>query len=286
MALGPLETIGPAFSFASNVIEQFKPARSPYLLTAALGTLFISFALDNEEIEIGKKLLILVPIYVIISVIAILTFRFKPFEEKDVTPERMVELEIDIDTQFKLARIAGLVTGIACLYLVTVRRDEIDIYYILSYLMILIHCVVYLIYTMFRNIKEESFNNKSYFQLSFMTSLFLFLFTFSSARLPPSSRGFWWDQCGMHLVYTAQSEGPQLDATIVLSRCLSNEIPRKLGINDISSFNIITLEITERRISAYLVTSIVMLSLWVVYIIFWTAKIVSIWRRSSFVVSD
>src|SRR4051794_38688052 len=205
MALGPLETIGPAFSFASNVIEQFKPARSPYLLTAALATLFISFALDNDEFEITKKLLILIPIYIILFVLAFLAFRFKPFEERDVTQERMAELEVDIDTQFKLARIAGLVTCIGCLYLIAARRDEVDIYYVFDYVIVLVHCFVYLIYTMFRNIKEESFTNLSYFQLSFLTSLFLFLFTFSGARLPPSSRDFWWDQCRMHLVYTPGS---------------------------------------------------------------------------------
>jgi hypothetical protein len=177
----PISTLAPAASFASSVLEQFKPSRAPYLLAASVGALFIGLALESD-FDTNRRMLVIFPIFAFIFVLAVLAFYFKPFEDKDLL-DKQESIESDIDTQFKLARTTGLITGISCLYMVAYRRDSVDILYVVLWIIALIHCTIYLIYIMFRNIREESSMNKSYFQLSFLTSLFLFLLIFSGSKM-------------------------------------------------------------------------------------------------------
>lgn len=130
-------TIGPAVSFISSILEQFKPNRSPYLLTVSGGILFSLLTLDSN-LAYNKQLLVLAPIDLFIIVISVLAFNFKPYAKSDLKDgEKLLALEMDVDAQFKLSRTTGLVVGIGCLFMLAKLRSNIDVIYILLWLIIM-----------------------------------------------------------------------------------------------------------------------------------------------------
>src|ERR1700730_7059492 len=137
----PISTLAPAATFASSVLEQFKPSRAPYLLAVSIGALFIGLTLESD-FDPNRQMLVIFPIYALIFVLSVLAFYFKPFEDKDLS-DKHESVESDIDTQFKLARTTGLIRGIACLYMVAYRRDTVDIVYVVLWIFALIHCSIY-----------------------------------------------------------------------------------------------------------------------------------------------
>jgi hypothetical protein len=197
----PLQTLAPAAAFAKSVLDEFKPSKAPYLLAVSMGALFIGLALGSD-MDQGRKMLIILPIYVFILVLSVLAFYFKPFEDNDLLAMQE-SIESNFDSQIKLARTTGLIVGISCLYILASRRETYDAVYMFIWGIVLLHCLTYLVYIMFRNIKEESPSNKSYFQLSFMTSLFLFLLTFSGSKMQMADTSYFYDKCTMEVSFNA-----------------------------------------------------------------------------------
>ena len=195
-----ISTVAPAASFASSVLEQFKPSRAPYLLAASIGCLFIGLALESPTLTFSQKLMVVVPIYVFVAFLALLSFYFKPFEDESVETNK-TEIEKDVDTQFKLARTTGLIVGIASLYTIADRRADVDTIYVALWSIVIIHCIIYLIYILFRNIKEESYKNRAYFQLSFLTSLFLFLSVFAGSKITPHLGSYLYGSCALTVTF-------------------------------------------------------------------------------------
>jgi len=285
-------TIGPAISFVSSVLEQFKPNRSPYLLTVSGGILFILLTIDGD-IDYQKQLLVLTPIFVFIFIISVLAFNFKPYTETDLKDsEKQLALEMDVDAQFKLARTTGLVTGIGCLFMIAKLRNNIDIIYILAWAIIVYHCVVYVIYILFRNIKEESISNRSYFQLSFMTALFLLTACYAAAKLDDDN--FMYHSCISTLSWknaVKNSDSGELkpvgdlQLTEGIPPCTTDQNTAAAKA-DIPDPHVITGSKTTEYISLRFCTFIFFTIMWLFYVVFWSVQLGRLWNKSKFVVGD
>lgn len=123
-------TLGPATSFISSILEQFKPNRSPYLLTVSGGALFTALTLDSQMLY-TKQVMILFPIYMCLIIIVTLSFSFRPYSEDEVNDStKGAPILSDIDNQFKLSRTTGLIVGIGSLFMLAKLRADVDYVYI------------------------------------------------------------------------------------------------------------------------------------------------------------
>jgi hypothetical protein len=265
-----------------------------------MGALFIGITVESKVLTNGHKMMITFPIYIFVVILVLLSFYFKPFDDHDFD-ERKSEIEADIDTQFKLARTTGLIIGIASLYMLAVRRDTIDGLYIILWIITLIHCFVYITYIMFRNIKEESHTNRAYFQLSFITSLLLFLAIFNGSNIIPHANSYLYGSCLLNVTFDGipHSEGPppvpgsditppalpRQKETINLCSTDENKITKTLS----ASFYYVHLVFVSEpapEVSLYFLNTIFFIALWAIYIIFWLVQITRIWNRSTLIISD
>ena len=66
---------------------------------------------------------------------------------------------------------------------------------------------------MFRNIKEETYTNRAYFQLSFMTSLLLFLAIFNGSNIIPHANSYLYGSCILNVTFDgfSRKEPPPSD---------------------------------------------------------------------------
>lgn len=289
-----IPTLGAAASFASSVLEHFKPSRAPYLLVVLIGAIVIWRTLEQNDMAREKQMLVIFPIFFFVLVLAILTFRYKPFD-KDLLEKQ--ELEADFDTQMKLARTTGLIAGISCLYIVAQTRQITDWIYWLLWSIILVHCITYLIYILARHIREESPSNKSYYQLSFMTSLCLLLLTVAGSEMPMANNSYLYDECVEAVAFNGAEKSNDVTRPkqTAIDReekiddfCRTNKAAIKLVLRkkfDIAEEGDIQFTIQESKISLHLITAVFFAAIWFIYIIFWMVQISRVRKKTTWTIS-
>lgn len=294
--------VGSAYGYAKDAIEHLKPSRAPYVLAVSAGAIFVEFSLLDDKMSLENQKFVIFPIFVFIFVLAVLAFYFKPFDQHQVD-ENENSIKLDVDMQFKLARTTGLVVGTSCLFLLSKQRENIDWLFLYIWVLIMAHCSVYLVYIVFRNINEETIANRSFFQISFLTALFLFLITFTGARVREVEGSYLYSSCVLDVLWSGADKGSlvnkaaQRQATIkcadgaapAQNNIVAENVKSTLGkMYAIPNFDQISIRgISEPRyeISLTGITMIYFNILWLVYILFWVVQLKKIWRTSPIVLS-
>ncbi|MGD9659133.1 MAG: hypothetical protein AB7U61_16105, partial [Methylocystis sp.] len=148
--------------------------------------------------------------------------------------------------------------------------------------------------------------NRSFFQISFLTALFLFLITFTGARVREVSGSYLYTSCVLDVLYSKVDNGSirengnratQRQATIncadgaetAQADNVGEKVKSALGETDaIDGLDKIRIDgISEPRyqLSLTSITLIYFNILWFVYILFWIVQLQRIWRTSPIVLS-
>ena len=303
-----LESSEAAASFSKTLWEQLKSIQAPYGSASTVGAIIISFALASG-LSIEKQRMIIYPIYLFLFALAILAFFSEPVSQKSLENNRDA-VEADIDSQLKLARSTGLSVGMICMFFIAEGRNETDAAYLLLWSIVLFHCSVYVIYMVScRLATEESYENRAYFQLSFLTSLFLYLLCFSGISLPTANNHYL-RSCNMRVDFITVAGYNNRDAAIpppvphteTVDIC-THYSGRPEGIADEDLIDIIaktpgdyydkpdTIAIVKRWpvnyfVSMHSISFVLSGILWMIFILFWTSKIVGVFRRSKLSVTQ
>ncbi|PTM61655.1 hypothetical protein [Phreatobacter oligotrophus] len=284
----PLGTASSIFSTATAVTDFFKPNRSPYLLSSLFIVICLLLAIENPKFPPTKHFMLIIPSFFLIIILNVLSFYFTP-----IIPDSDSKETNDIDAQLKLSRSASLSSGIVCIYVILRLSDPIELHTGVAYLACLIHCAVFLSYTIFRNIQEENMRNISYFQISFMTSLFLVCFVTSAGNLK-SLDGSVVLSCRTSASFQgAERNDGELSAksahtvNFLPSSCSDNyedAVRREIGktFADISDLKITRTAEFDPNFVVFIFFSI----LWLINILFWIKMLSKIWQNSTLVIGE
>jgi hypothetical protein len=139
--------------------------------------------------------------------------KFKSFEAG--AGDRDYDNLKEIDDQFKFSRAACLSVGVISLVVLYSRRhiyfEDSDLIFWAAYVLCLLHIVTFLIYLVFKSIKEDEIENISVFQIGLFTAVTLFGVVFLASQ--DSGGGSALSRCSRVIYYLSNEDGVEAKKT-------------------------------------------------------------------------
>lgn len=169
--------------------HQFKPSRSPYVWSGLL-CIFSMVALAGLDEARAIFLAGFIPVGLIFVLLCVLCLVSEPFSASKNGESLDQDILEEIDEQFKFSRSVGVSVGVFALtYLLykVAGANLIELpvllfrpiypqpigmgpFVLLGYIACIVHLSIFVIYTMFRSVKEEAIVRTSLFQIAFFTA--------------------------------------------------------------------------------------------------------------------
>lgn len=265
--LGPVTA---TFSAFAPFFEHFKPSRSPYLVTSIFSISALTiFGESEDSIERFKIWAFLVPIYACLFVLFVLSFYYRTSQSSTISPE-------EISDQFKFSRSLGVSVAVVLLYYVSIQDQNIDpLAWSILYVCIIFYFSTFMLYMIFRNIREENPSNIAIFQVAFMTAGFLIGGTLVGAKVNLSDQDLLYD-CHYKVNFNyIDSDSVEQSFGADYDDCNGNQ-RLESAHSEYGQISNYTASYPQKRLSVKLVTAAYLLVLWFFYQIFWVRRLMSI----------
>lgn len=159
----------PPFAALGTLFEYIRPSKSPYLIIIVTGCIcLVSLA---RRIGDDSWVYVSLPIFICLPVLTILSFFSK------------LSVEENIDEQLKFSRAVCLASAIICLVVGSIELEENKVLFWVNYHATLIQLIVFVLYIIIREIREETESQLNFFQFSLVTSTYLGVATFCMTKI-------------------------------------------------------------------------------------------------------
>lgn len=244
------------------------------------------------------KFYLLWPLSIVLFILVILSFYFRPFDVQRLSKPD-AELEEDLDGQFKLGRTSCLGAGMTALYIFLRYSDPDSDIFIVVYIFLIMHMAMFVIYIFFRNFHEESLTNMAYFQMAFMTAFCVIYASYSAAHVNTRDGSLFYE-CKSEVQFTGtpkatEGEGeapaplpPDHVRKTNVDYC--QQVNHSVIYSDLQdgylSVNILSVQEVGRTVSVHAFMMMVFGIIWFIYDIFWVRQLSLVWRGSKLVVAE
>lgn len=188
--------LGAVFGSLLPFLNHLRPTKSPLLMISVV--IVVSLTVVDRFDKAIHGWMYHLPIYFVVLVTVIVAFTYTPPEYNELSDDPDADeakQKIDIEHQFKFSRAFCLGVGIICLHLMFVSGSRTNVgstLFLIIYAAIVLHVLLFIGYTVLRNIREESVLRCSVFQLGFLTGLSLLGAVLCFKEASPDLANFPW----------------------------------------------------------------------------------------------
>ena len=276
---------GPLLPF----LNYLRPTKSPFLLIAII-VIFCLVAPSAEMIRGSKGWLYHMPIYYLIFLTIVLSFKYEPPEaninyENDKLEQEEID-RIEIEHQFKFSR--SFCVGIGLLAMYALFREKYtgnEFWFIIFYLSLILHLIVFGLYLIFRTIREENVKKYSIFQIGFLSGLFML------GSILCYKKGVWHDDSLLYncqgtyevVVEDAANQSrykSQYGGVLRRKKQIKEELKKCIDSPKFQNQQGYILEVDpvtyKKAIDWKVISAFILLISWAVYMIFWIIRLKNI----------
>ncbi len=176
-------TTSAAIGFAKDFFSYFRAGRAPYLFIGVVCIISMVSAASIEA-KFFRFIYIFFPLALVYASLIVLSLNFRAFEAG--SSEHDYDEIKEIDDQFKFSRAACLSVGVVALVILYTRRhiffEDNDLIFWAAYMLCVLHIAIFLVYLVFKNIREDDVGNISVFQIGLFTAVTLFGVVFLASQ--------------------------------------------------------------------------------------------------------
>jgi len=189
-----METIGSALGNIFPILAYLRPDRAPYLFSLIVVSICTVLVGSATNLSILALNLYRVPIYSSVLLLSILVLRFRlpppaaihQKGEKESETDSQKIAEEDLALQFKITRSACIAAGVVALYNIVVFDEFIYFIVIPFYIVVVLHIVIFVLYSLLRINIDEGPTQTSIVQIGLVMSVMLLTSVYLMVRSNPS----------------------------------------------------------------------------------------------------